>query len=123
MLRRFVDDSERLSQSGKGTPLCLARPRVATIAKQNKPRVARAEACLAGDATPPLEDDLEVSKAAPEPLKLRLAALDSEARALVDFVVWNLCAVEDCVEINQRVMARDLREPPRHRADAVIGTT
>merc|ERR1712185_170137 len=39
VLRRFVDDSERLSQSGKGTPLCLARPRVATIAKQNKPRV------------------------------------------------------------------------------------
>ena len=69
------------------------------------------------------EDDLEVSKAAPEPLKLQLAALDSEARALVDFVVWNLCAVEDCVEINQRVMARDLREPPRHRADAGIGTT
>jgi SPX domain protein involved in polyphosphate accumulation len=34
------------------------------------------------------------SKAAPEPLKLQLAALDSEARALVDFVVWNLCAVE-----------------------------
>ena len=35
-----------------------------------------------------------MSKAAPEPLKLQLAALDSEARALVDFVVWNLCAVE-----------------------------
>ena len=32
---------------------------MATIAKQNEPRVARAEACLAGDATPPLEDDLE----------------------------------------------------------------
>ena len=49
-------------------------------------------------------------------LKLQLAALDSEARALVDFVVWNLRA--------RTVWKSTSRlEPPRHRADAVIGTT
>ena len=61
------------------------------------------------------EDPLEASKAAPEPLKLQLAALDSEARALVDFVVWNLCAVEDCVEINQRVRISSWTSTPSSR--------
>ena len=54
-----MDDRERLSEAGKGTLLGLDRPRVATVAKQDESCVARAEARLAGDATPPFEDDLE----------------------------------------------------------------
>ena len=55
------------------------------------------------------EDGLEASKAAPEPLKLQLAALDSEARALVDFVVWNLCAVEKISKKRDKLFPE---EPP-----------
>jgi len=47
--------------------------------------------------------------AAPEPLKLQLAALDSEARALVDFVVWNLCAVEKIAKKRDKLFPE---EPP-----------
>ena len=57
------------------------------------------------------EDPLEASKAAPEPLKLQLAALDSEARALVDFVVWNLCAVEKISKKRDKLFP----VPPRRR--------
>ena len=58
-----------------------------------------------------------MSKAAPEPLKLQLAALDSEARALVDFVVWNLCAVEKISKKRDKLFPEVLSQ---RRSDGVF---